>query len=248
MRRIIVGWCALAAITLGMGSCGGGGGSGTTDYSRIATATAPASMPDPIFPSGKSVALAGGLRYTVQSGDSPSSIASKFGISADELMAANDISDPTKLHVGQVLVIPGAATLGPRAATATPSPVRRNGTPSPTPRAGSTPTPTEPEGGGRRRAGANEQTYIVQSGDNASSIAASFGISVEELAQLNGTTVDALRQLSVGGELIVPAGQPVPSPTSPPPESSPTVPPAAPSPTGAPALPPTEAPAPTAGQ
>ena len=44
--------------------------------------------------------------YIVQEGDYPSSIAEKFGISVEELMEANDITDPTSLVVGQELIIP----------------------------------------------------------------------------------------------------------------------------------------------
>jgi len=44
--------------------------------------------------------------YTVQEGDIPTTIAEKFGISAEALMEANDITDPTSLKIGQVLVIP----------------------------------------------------------------------------------------------------------------------------------------------
>ena len=48
----------------------------------------------------------GGGTYTVQEGDIPETIAAQFGITAEELMAANDITDPTSLQVGQELVIP----------------------------------------------------------------------------------------------------------------------------------------------
>ncbi|MEX2159586.1 MAG: LysM domain-containing protein [Dehalococcoidia bacterium] len=44
--------------------------------------------------------------YTVQDGDIPETIAAQFGITADELMAANGITDPASLQVGQVLIIP----------------------------------------------------------------------------------------------------------------------------------------------
>jgi len=45
--------------------------------------------------------------YTVQPGDTPSGIARQYGISAAELMAANNITDPRRLFVGQELVVPG---------------------------------------------------------------------------------------------------------------------------------------------
>lgn len=49
----------------------------------------------------------GGKRYEVKSGDTPSAIAARYGISARELMEANGIADPRKLFVGQELRIPG---------------------------------------------------------------------------------------------------------------------------------------------
>jgi murein DD-endopeptidase MepM/ murein hydrolase activator NlpD len=45
--------------------------------------------------------------YIVQSGDNLTSIAAQFGISQDELIAANSITDPNQLAVGDQLIIPG---------------------------------------------------------------------------------------------------------------------------------------------
>lgn len=47
-----------------------------------------------------------GQTYTVQSGDIPETIAAKFGITVDALLAANPGVDPTNLQIGQVLIIP----------------------------------------------------------------------------------------------------------------------------------------------
>jgi lysozyme len=44
--------------------------------------------------------------YTVKSGDTLDRIAADLGVSANELAAANHISDPNKIYVGQVLTIP----------------------------------------------------------------------------------------------------------------------------------------------
>ena len=45
--------------------------------------------------------------YIVQLGDSLSSIAARFSVSLNDLMAANGISDPNQLAAGQQLIIPG---------------------------------------------------------------------------------------------------------------------------------------------
>jgi LysM repeat protein len=44
--------------------------------------------------------------YVVKSGDTPATIASRFRISTDELLAANGIDDPRRLQIGQTLRIP----------------------------------------------------------------------------------------------------------------------------------------------
>ena len=49
-----------------------------------------------------------GGTYTVQRGDTISSIAARTGTSARDIINANRIADPTKLQVGQNLFIPGA--------------------------------------------------------------------------------------------------------------------------------------------
>ena len=72
-----------------------------TTATVLATATAAAeetSTPDPSNPS----------EYTVKAGDFLSIIASKFGITVEALAAANDIDDPNKIFVGQVLIIPAS--------------------------------------------------------------------------------------------------------------------------------------------
>ena len=70
------------------------------------------------------VTSGGGTTYTVQAGDTPSGIARRFGVSAPELMAANNISDPRKLYVGRTLVIPSSGTSQPVSTTQATTPQR----------------------------------------------------------------------------------------------------------------------------
>ncbi|WP_221028770.1 LysM peptidoglycan-binding domain-containing protein [Actomonas aquatica] len=49
-----------------------------------------------------------GIRYTVEKGDTLSSIASRFGSTVKDIQNANRITDPRKVQVGQTLFIPGA--------------------------------------------------------------------------------------------------------------------------------------------
>ena len=48
--------------------------------------------------------------YAVQPGDTLSKIAARFGVTVAAIVEANDIKDPNKIEVGQVLVIPGPKT------------------------------------------------------------------------------------------------------------------------------------------
>ncbi len=90
--------------------------SGGAPATRTAAPAAASATPDP------GLADAGPLFaptpppqvYAVQPGDSLSSIARKFGCTVDDLVAANGLSDPNLLRVGQELRIPSsAAATGP---------------------------------------------------------------------------------------------------------------------------------------
>ncbi|HUI88813.1 MAG TPA: peptidoglycan DD-metalloendopeptidase family protein [Anaerolineales bacterium] len=50
---------------------------------------------------------ASGPTYTIQSGDTLSSIAERFSVSMNDLMTANNITDANSIQAGQQLVIPG---------------------------------------------------------------------------------------------------------------------------------------------
>ncbi len=204
---------ALLSTALLCFACGGGSGSssGRPNQGKVPTATLPAVLADPLIVSGTMAPPApSGDTYTVKSGDTPSAIAERLGVSVDELMSLNSITDPTQLEVGQVLRIPGG-----RATSPTPGRTPAASTPTPKATSGATSTPrpvaTPREG---------TTTYTVQSGDNANDIALRFGITVEELAAANNTTVDALRSLQVGDVLTIPASSitatpvPIEEPTS----------------------------------
>jgi LysM repeat protein len=184
----------VAVIVLAL-ACGGekttGGGStqGLTDPRTVATATPWATPPPVVYVEGGEEGGAGpvgpaGGTYTVKAEDTLYDIAQRFGVSVDELMAANEITDPASLSIGQKLVIPGQESGGAPEETATPEEEAATATPTTT----------------------DEGVYIVQEGDYPSSIAEKFGISVEELMEANDITDPT--SLTVGQELIIPTPTP----------------------------------------
>jgi len=68
--------------------------------------TPPAPVTPPVTPSAPEPAPSDPIRYTIQPGDNLTRIAAKYGISVDALAAANNISNPNLIQVGQQLIIP----------------------------------------------------------------------------------------------------------------------------------------------
>jgi LysM repeat protein len=201
-------------LALAAGACGGGKSSTSRiDPRKVPTATLPANLPEPLIIQGMPTRAAqtSGRTYTVESGDSLSAIADKLGTTVDELMATNNL-ESNELSVGQVLNVPGSSSSNEGTASPTPqkkATAQKEATATPQPE---TETATEtPVATVAPREGQTE--YVVQSGDNANDIALRFGVTVEELAAANGTTVDGLRSLQVGDVLIIPAPSTTPAAT-----------------------------------
>lgn len=175
-------------------ACGGGGAKGPIDPNAVPTATLPNPLPQVVIvgqtsgPNGNNV---GGQTYTVVSGDTLLDIANRFDVSVDDLMAINNLTDPTALFVDEVLTIPGTSSSSTPRPAATPSvaPVEE-----PTEAPTVAPTP------------ASGQTYTVQEGDIPETIAAQFGITADELMAANGITDPT--SLQIGQVLVIPAPSP----------------------------------------
>jgi LysM repeat protein len=113
-------------------------------------------------------------KHSVQIGETLSGIASQYGVSMADLISWNDLDPDGKLQAGRVLTIYGGSS-------------------------GSEPEPA-PEAAEEEEDAFGE--YVIQSGDSPLSIAQQFGISPEELMDMNGVTdVNTLR---VGQTLRVP--------------------------------------------
>jgi LysM repeat protein len=113
--------------------------------------------------------------YTIQKGDTFSTIAPKFNVSLKALQAANPAVDPAKLQIGKKINIPA-----PMTTTATPA------------ASGATVVDTA----------SGTTTYTVKSGDTLSKIATDFHTTVKAIQSANGLSDTRIK---VGQKLKIPA-------------------------------------------
>jgi LysM repeat protein len=106
IKFLLPAFC-VAVIVLAL-ACGeektGGAGSaqGLTDPRTVATATPWATPPPVVYvEEGPGPGGTTGGTYTVQAEDTLYDIAQRFGVSVEELMEANEITDPASLSIGQ---------------------------------------------------------------------------------------------------------------------------------------------------
>lgn len=71
----------------------------------------PAPAAAPVSTKTAPVATGKGGMHTVSAGENATLIARRYGISVDALLRANQINDPRKIRIGQVLTIPGTAAV-----------------------------------------------------------------------------------------------------------------------------------------
>ena len=109
--------------------------------------------------------VAAGTEYAVVKGDSLAKIAKKNGVTVKALQAANPTVVPTKLKIGQKLVIPAGGKTS--AETAAPTTAAVGDTSS--------------------------NTYTVKSGDSLTKIAKAHGTTVKAIETANGMTTTKLK-------------------------------------------------------
>jgi LysM repeat protein len=123
--------------------------------------------------------------YTIEKGDTLSTIAKKNQLTKADLAAANHLKTSAVLHVGQKLIIPSKAApaQGPAAAAGTPAPADL--------------TPAD-------NAATTEVTkHIVKAGETLGGIARKYGVRQGEIAVANNITDP--RKIQPGQELVIPA-------------------------------------------
>lgn len=157
------------------------------------------------------------IYHTVRSGDTLTRIAQQYGVTVNDLVRHNNITNINVLRVGQRLIIPNTGRpTATRTATSTMQTPVRTATPAPPPGATrtspvATPTATPtPVTGGRSAPVATPTirptwqplpSYTVRSGDNLTSIALRFGVTVQALMARNNLRSDTIY---VGQRLIIP--------------------------------------------
>ena len=166
-----------------------------------AVSNAPAQpVPEPTLPAPTA------QEYVIQKGDTFDALHKKFGVSVKAIIAANPTVNPSKLQIGQRIVIPAPTAPAPGAAPA-------------------------PGGATTAAAETGEQTYKVKSGDSLTRIAKDHGTTLTALRKLNHLTTDKIK---VGDILKIPA-KAAPAPTAAPEPATPVAAPAtAPTPTAPP--------------
>jgi LysM repeat protein len=119
-------------------------------------------------------AQSGSTTHTVQPGENLYRIALRYGVSYQALAAANGITNPSLIYVGQQLVIPGAS----------------GGT------SGST------TGGTGQTSSGGQVVHVVQAGENLYRIASRYGTTYQSVAAANGITNPS--RIYVGQRLVIP--------------------------------------------
>ncbi|MCX8063894.1 MAG: LysM peptidoglycan-binding domain-containing protein [Candidatus Hydrogenedentes bacterium] len=125
--------------------------------------------------------------YKIQPGDTPATIAKKFNLTPEVLMKFNNITDPTKLRVGQELRIPTSEPKSSEKTSPEPEEKKQPKTDSET-----TTAPQKEE----------DIIHIVQKGDNPYTLSKKYGVPIEEILKANNLTSKSI--LQIGQKLTIP--------------------------------------------
>lgn len=133
--------------------------------------------------------------HQVQFGDTLSSIAVRYDMTLEEIIALNPGINPDSLQIGQVLLIPPAR-------------------PTPTPLPGTVEPPTPP---------GDYLIHVVAPGETLISIAQKYSVTVSLIRAANPEIPAGSDVIGVNQPLIIPLGTPMPTPTpTPDPNATPT--------------------------
>lgn len=162
----------------------------------------------------EAVAVAGKQRYTIAAGDTLSTIALRFGVTWQEIAAANGMGEYDLLSVGQEIALP--ASLDEEAGSAPAEEVAEKSSTEP---AAEETAPASDTAGNdftsdrlradpqpaAREVSAERVEYSVRAGDTLLSIALHLNVTVDDLLDANGITENDF--LQIGQVLTVPGGE-----------------------------------------
>jgi len=137
----------------------------------------------------KSVAVT--TPYTIVKGDTITGVAVQYGLRWQDVMAVNPGISPKKLHVGQVIQLPGQVDLSKKAS------VRKVTAPK-----GTAPKTTAPKTA--KVSNGPATMYVVKSGDTLGGIAYRHGVKVDAIRKANNLKGD---KLSVNQKLTIPGAK-----------------------------------------
>jgi LysM repeat protein len=202
---VLVGPALIGAVVLS--SCGGGESGATQstiDLSAASTAfvvrpPATTEPPADTLAEGDPDAIVEGTQeYTVQSGDAPYVLVTRFGISLEDLLAVNEWTDPSQFPFpGTVILLPPGAKSVTAATATTDSDETTTDTSTETEAA---PTETIPDAGDNCAQG----TYTIVEGDYLGKVASKFDVTVDALNAANAST-PGYSSFYVGLEIVIPA-------------------------------------------
>lgn len=200
---MLVGPALIGAVVLS--SCGGGDSGATQstiDLSAASTAfvvrpPATTEPPTDTLAEGDPDAIVEGTQeYTVQSGDAPYVLVTRFGISLEDLLGVNEWTDPSQFPFpGTVILIP------PGAKSVTAAPAATDSGDTSTDVANSAPpTETIPDAGDN----CSQGTYTIVEGDYLGKVASNFDVTVDALDAANAST-PGYSSFYPGLEIVIPA-------------------------------------------
>ncbi|ROR71771.1 LysM peptidoglycan-binding domain-containing protein [Bogoriella caseilytica] len=135
-------------------------------------------------------------RYTVRAGDTLSAIAVRQGTTVSALVRANNLSDPNRLRIGQVLTLPGSnQSSGNSSSGNSNSGNSSSGSSS----SGNSSSSNSSSG----NSSSSSTRYTVRAGDTVSGIASRHNSTVQQIIQANNLSASAF--IRVGQQLTIPA-------------------------------------------
>ncbi len=149
-------------------------------------------------------------RYTIAKGDTVSKIAAKFGVTTLAVLTANNLGWSTIIYPGQVLTIPGQAAPPAAPPVLDAQPIVDITPVEPTPVAPAPVVVTPPAAPAPAVTPVNG-SYVIQTGDNITKIAAKFGVTVQAVLTANGLSKTSI--IYAGKTLVIPGVATAPAST-----------------------------------